>query len=75
MQIAKKDKGKAKDVIDFPSYNYAMAARSHVKIFIIESHGLDISSPLTCPDWPKWWISYQASTLVPALELSKCSKF
>lgn len=66
LQIAKKNKGKAKDVIDFPSYNYAQAARSHVKMFIIKSHGLDISSPLICPDWAKWWISYQASTNVCA---------
>ena len=41
LQIAKKNKGKAKDVIDFPSYNYAQTARSHVKMFIIESYGLD----------------------------------
>ncbi len=30
MQIAKKNKGKVEDVIDFPSYNYAQAARIHV---------------------------------------------
>jgi len=48
LQIAKKNKGKAEDVIDFPSYNYAQAARSHVKMFIMDSHGLDLGSPLIC---------------------------
>ncbi len=68
-QIAKKHKGKAKDVIDFPSYNYAQAARSHVKMFIIDTHGIDISSPLICPDWAKWWMSYQASRNAFKLDL------
>ena len=45
--------------MDNPAFNYAQAARSHVKMYIIDKHGKDLSSPVICPDWTKWWNAYQ----------------
>jgi hypothetical protein len=43
------------DETDYLSFGYAQAGRSHVKMFLIDEYGIDLGSPLICPDWTKWW--------------------
>jgi hypothetical protein len=64
LQIIKKTKGAKEDETDYPSFGYAQAGRSHVKMYVFDEYGIDLGSPLICPDWRKWWNSYQVPCCV-----------
>ena len=62
LQIMKKAKGTAEDVIDYPSFSYAQAGRSHVKMYLFDKYVIDLAA--SCPDWTKWWNAYQVPYFV-----------
>jgi hypothetical protein len=63
-QVSKKDED-GSEVVDFPFFHTAAAARSHVKCFLLKEHKIDIGNRRRFPEWGAWWKAYQGEVLKP----------
>ena len=53
------------EVDDYPSYNTAAAARSHVKNYMLHKYKVDFNDKLKFPQWDVCWKAYQGEVLKP----------
>ena len=63
-QVSKKDED-GSEIVDFPFFHTAAAARSHVKCFLLKEHKIDIGNRRRFPEWGAWWKAYQGEVLKP----------
>ena len=54
-----------KIVPDYPSYNTAAGARSHMKCFLLSEFKIDLDDKMLFPKWNSWWKSYLGEVLKP----------
>jgi len=64
LQVASKDKDD-KETTDFPYFNTAQAARSHMKCYVLEAYQVDLGDKILFPKWKQWWVAYQGEVLKP----------
>ena len=58
-------KGKRSVTTDYPFYNTAAAARSHVKTYMLHKYKVDFNDKLRFPQWEVCWKAYQGEVLTP----------
>jgi hypothetical protein len=63
-QVSKKDED-GQEIVDFPFFHTAAAARSHVKCFLLKELKMDIGDRRRFPEWGAWWKAYQGEVLKP----------
>ena len=51
-------KGKRSVTTDYPFYNTAAAARSHVKTYMLHKYKVDFNDKLRFPQWEVCWKAY-----------------
>ena len=56
---------KGEEVSDYPFYNTAAAARSHVKTYMLHKYKVDFNDKLKFPQWEVCWKAYQGEVLKP----------